>query len=221
MGWRVRRSIKILPGIRMNVGSRGVSSFSFGGRGMTVNVNKRGTRTTFSLPGTGISYRTSRSTQRRVAIGQPSSNPSPRVPMSPVRKKVIAVYALVGVLALFTYNALKPNSPTITASATLPAPQGASETPQRSAQPLPLSAIITPAAAAPARSIQAENSGAGKMVTTTTGANVRSQPTRTASISTVLDKGTNILVVETEGVWSHVTDQGGKMLGWVHNSILK
>jgi hypothetical protein len=55
MGFRFRRSIKILPGVRLNVSKSGVST-SIGTRGATVNISKRGTRTTVGIPGTGISY---------------------------------------------------------------------------------------------------------------------------------------------------------------------
>lgn len=55
MGFRFRRSIKILPGIRINLGKRGVS-LSAGVRGAHITVGKNGTRTTVGLPGTGVSY---------------------------------------------------------------------------------------------------------------------------------------------------------------------
>jgi Protein of unknown function (DUF4236) len=58
MGFRFRKSIKILPGIRFNVGRKGINSVSVGGRGATTNIGKHGTHTTYSIPGTGISYRT-------------------------------------------------------------------------------------------------------------------------------------------------------------------
>jgi uncharacterized protein DUF4236 len=58
MGFRFRKSIKILPGIRLNVGKKGINSVSVGGRGATTNIGKHGTHTTYSIPGTGISYRT-------------------------------------------------------------------------------------------------------------------------------------------------------------------
>ena len=55
MGFRFRRSVSLLPGIRLNFGTRGVST-SVGGRGFTLNFGKRGIRTTVGSPGTGISY---------------------------------------------------------------------------------------------------------------------------------------------------------------------
>lgn len=65
MGFRFRRSVKLFPGVRMNISTRG-TSFSVGGRGATVNLSARGTRTTFSVPGTGLSWtQTSRTTSAR------------------------------------------------------------------------------------------------------------------------------------------------------------
>jgi uncharacterized protein DUF4236 len=58
MGFRFRKSIKVLPGIRLNVGRKGINSLSIGGRGATTNIGKHGAHTTYSIPGTGISYRT-------------------------------------------------------------------------------------------------------------------------------------------------------------------
>jgi hypothetical protein len=55
MGFRFRRSVKILPGIRLNFGKRGVST-SIGVRGAHVTFGRTGTRTTFGLPGSGLSY---------------------------------------------------------------------------------------------------------------------------------------------------------------------
>jgi Protein of unknown function (DUF4236) len=55
VGFRFRRSIKILPGIRINLGKRGVST-SIGVRGAHVTFGRNGTRTTVGLPGTGLSY---------------------------------------------------------------------------------------------------------------------------------------------------------------------
>lgn len=57
MGFRFRRSVKLLPGVRLNFSTRGIST-SLGGRGATLNLGRRGARATFGLPGTGLSYTT-------------------------------------------------------------------------------------------------------------------------------------------------------------------
>src|SRR6266404_7138769 len=55
MSFRFRRSIKILPGVRLNFGKRGIST-SIGVRGAHITLGKTGTRTTIGLPGSGLSY---------------------------------------------------------------------------------------------------------------------------------------------------------------------
>ena len=58
MPLRVRRSVKIAPGVKMNLSKRG-ASVSVGTKGATTNVSKSGARSTVGVPGTGVSYTTS------------------------------------------------------------------------------------------------------------------------------------------------------------------
>ena len=58
MGWRFRKSLKILPGVRLNFGKGGLTSTTLGGRWLKTNVGGRGVKHTVSLPGTGVSYQT-------------------------------------------------------------------------------------------------------------------------------------------------------------------
>jgi hypothetical protein len=55
MGFRFRRSLKILPGIRLNLSGSG-ASVSLGPRGLRYTIGSRGTRTTVGLPGSGLSW---------------------------------------------------------------------------------------------------------------------------------------------------------------------
>lgn len=57
MGFRFRKSFKILPGVRINLGKKGIST-SIGPKGAKINIGPNGTRFTTSIPGTGISYST-------------------------------------------------------------------------------------------------------------------------------------------------------------------
>ena len=61
---RFRHSIRIVPGVRLNIGKGGVST-SLGERGAHVTVGHGHTRTTVGVPGTGLSYTTT--TRRRPA----------------------------------------------------------------------------------------------------------------------------------------------------------
>ena len=55
MGWKFFKRIKVLPGVTLNVSKSGVS-ISLGGKGMKLTIGPKHTTTTWSLPGTGLSY---------------------------------------------------------------------------------------------------------------------------------------------------------------------
>ncbi|ERT60770.1 DUF4236 domain-containing protein [Megasphaera vaginalis (ex Srinivasan et al. 2021)] len=57
MGFRFKRSIKILPGIRINF-NKNSHSISIGPRGAKTTFSKNGVRKTIGLPGSGLSYTT-------------------------------------------------------------------------------------------------------------------------------------------------------------------
>jgi hypothetical protein len=56
MAFRFRKSVKIMPGVRLNISKGGLST-SFGVRGASATIGKRGLYANAGLPGTGISYR--------------------------------------------------------------------------------------------------------------------------------------------------------------------
>jgi hypothetical protein len=76
MGWRFRRSVKIAPGVRLNFGKSGVTSWSVGGRGARVTFGKRGVTRTMGIPGTGLSY-----TER--ISGPPRTSTDAALPVEP------------------------------------------------------------------------------------------------------------------------------------------
>ncbi len=55
-GVRFRKSISVLPGVKINLSKTGVSS-SIGGHGATMNIGTRSRTVTLGIPGTGLSYR--------------------------------------------------------------------------------------------------------------------------------------------------------------------
>lgn len=93
MGFRFRRSIRLLPGLRLNLGKRGVS-VSAGIRGAHITVGQEGTRTTVGIPGTGVSYT---DFQRHGANQDSPSAPAEQ----PVQGGVSVLLLLVLVVALF------------------------------------------------------------------------------------------------------------------------
>lgn len=56
MGLRFRKSVKIAPGVRLNLNKKS-TSVTFGGKGFHHTVSSTGKRTsTVGIPGTGLSY---------------------------------------------------------------------------------------------------------------------------------------------------------------------
>src|SRR6266480_258554 len=105
MGYfRFRRSFKILPGVRWNIGKKG-SSVSFGGRGFTHTIGPKGSRTTVGIPGTGISY-----TQVH-----PRQQPAPPAPLLPSqmprslasKRSLSRAFYIVGVALLVLWLLMK------------------------------------------------------------------------------------------------------------------
>ncbi len=64
MGFRYRKQIKVIPGVKLNVTKNGLSSISVGKRGSSININKQGTKATVGIPNSGMSY----STKRKKAV---------------------------------------------------------------------------------------------------------------------------------------------------------
>jgi hypothetical protein len=85
MGFRFRRTIRLLPGVRLNIGKSG-ASVSVGGRGASVNISKRGVYGTAGIPGTGMSVR------------ERLDEPKPVAPQPTSRSWVMAVVVLAAVV---------------------------------------------------------------------------------------------------------------------------
>ncbi len=81
MGTRFRRSVKIAPGIKLNVTKTGVG-MTFGGKGAHYSVHSSGRHTrTVGLPGTGLYYQSTSKSGSQHATAKPSpSRPQPQRP---------------------------------------------------------------------------------------------------------------------------------------------
>jgi hypothetical protein len=60
MSWRFRKRLRIIPGFAWVNLSKSGASLSVGGKGATINLNRKGVQGTLSAPGTGVSYRSRR-----------------------------------------------------------------------------------------------------------------------------------------------------------------
>ncbi len=97
MGFRMRKSINLGGGARVNLSKSGVG-FSVGTKGARLTKTANGsTRTTFSVPGTGLSYSTEHSGHKSVAHtnhGAENSCPPPNGPKKPHSVKTIIQWVL-------------------------------------------------------------------------------------------------------------------------------
>lgn len=94
MGLRLRKSIKVLPGLKLNLSKSGVS-VTAGRRGACVNLSSRGTRATVGLPGTGISYSAKVGGGKKAAEAQPVMEQGPRL------KKPVSFLGKLGIWFLW------------------------------------------------------------------------------------------------------------------------
>jgi hypothetical protein len=128
MGLRFRRSIKLVPGVRLNIGLRR-TSVSVGGKGFTYNLGSKGSRVTVGIPGSGLSYSTNLQHQ----------NPATLLANSmPARKRYSATpFVVIAFILGLIYIAYQPTSP------------GAKSAPVNTSTPAPLRADITGTIAQP------------------------------------------------------------------------
>ncbi|MFZ7936268.1 DUF4236 domain-containing protein, partial [Bacillus thuringiensis] len=84
MGFKFRRSVKIAPGVKINLSNKG-AGVSVGGKGARVSVGPSGTRFSSSIPGTGLSYekrlsnknnKKKRNTEQQYSQVQPTFQPT-------------------------------------------------------------------------------------------------------------------------------------------------
>ena len=112
MGFRFRKSVKIAPGVRLNIGKKSVG-ISASVKGARVSVNSSGRKTTtVGLPGTGLSYsKTEKIGGRKTTTRSASSNNAqpirpdlpPAQPLEEKKKKGCcgcAVYAFIALLII-------------------------------------------------------------------------------------------------------------------------
>src|SRR5262245_3835081 len=94
MSFRFRKTVKLLPGVRLNLSGSG-ASVSFGPRGLHYTVGMKGTRATVGIPGSGLSWtsyqsfsssRSARSAESaRPAADSPPPNAEPALGATPTR----------------------------------------------------------------------------------------------------------------------------------------
>jgi Protein of unknown function (DUF4236) len=90
MGFRMRKSFSVIPGVRVNLSGTSVG-VTVGGKLARRTYNSRtGTHTSFSLPGTGISYTTSRAATVAKTVSAQQRRPQAPPPTQWVRPGLLA-----------------------------------------------------------------------------------------------------------------------------------
>ncbi len=113
MGLRFRRSIKILPGVKLNLGKKS-AGVSVGTTGARYSVNSSGRKTsTVGIPGTGLSY------SKSSGDGKKSDKDSKTVlPWRLILTVGILIFILIGGIAACTDSDDEPTTTTTAAETT-------------------------------------------------------------------------------------------------------
>jgi hypothetical protein len=241
MGWRYRKSVRLSPGVRLNL-SKGRPSVSIGRPGATLNLGRRGVNETFGIPGSGLSY-SSRSSGGAALIGLFIASFFALL-VSAARGNRAAQVALILLGAGTSYLY-------ITSSTTSERPNQVEQTPSqpaagphstlgnaRTLEPAVTSSIpsiaqrstallASPTAAAVPSSVgspvhmqdSSTRNGPGPIVFVITLANVRSGPAKTSEVVGQVHLGEGLSIFEVSGSWAHV-ERNNTVIGWVHRSLL-
>lgn len=200
MGFRFRKTIRLLPGVRLNI-SKGGFSTSVGRPGATINIGKRGVRGTVGLPGSGLSYSDMivkrRQGQERVtpqAIGHDASDAS-----SPGRRNVLIVTLIVvAVIVTLLFGA-----------GLMSARQS---TPLASQRPVIAPPVVLPnSTPAPLREAGSPH--------VTTDANCRANPNSRAKVVAALSDNQELTIVARQSGWVRVTTENEDC--WVASHLVQ
>lgn len=115
MGFRFRKSVKLLPGVRVNFSKSG-TSLSVGGKGATANFSKRGTRVTVGIPGTGISYSENLNKSKKSQSVQKIPTTTQYLESSERAPNPTLGYVLIGSIILFIIGLIFKSTGTIITS---------------------------------------------------------------------------------------------------------
>jgi len=97
MGFRLRKSIKLFGGIKLNLSKSGVG-ISAGVKGARVSIGPRGTRTTLSVPGTGLSYVSQKGLKKKTNKQQVPPQPQVIHTVTPYKGTRWLVGAIIGLM---------------------------------------------------------------------------------------------------------------------------
>ena len=226
MGFRFRRSVSLFPGMRINLSKSG-PSVSLGGGGATLNLSKRGTRATFGIRGTGISYQVSSSSgARHKPIAQPfANNVSGSGAQSPRRNPSPSVFVRAvigcGILAFLVHLlvARDPSKPDVAVSTILPANATVMHAPGAADPGQSGSSADVPSSTDGSAEASAASAATGGSVTILRTANLRSGPGTQNAILRVGQRGETLTVITSIRGWVEVQDNN--TTAWIAKSLVR
>ncbi|MGE4430518.1 MAG: DUF4236 domain-containing protein [Sphingobium sp.] len=203
MGWRFRRTVRIAPGIRVNISKSGFST-SLGGRGASVNFGPRGVRQTVGMPGTGLSF------SKLVTKGGGGGSSGGAGDRGSGCLGLVLILGLLVVLGqCLGGGGAAPDPQAPGGSAAAGASQGLFSTPGDGVTSIDADAVQAGAGAGAKAGI-----GAGETVYVQSSAlNARAAPSTGAPVLEKLPQGAALQVVERSGDWMKVA-QGATMF-WI------
>lgn len=197
MGFRFRKTIRLLPGVRLNISKSGLST-SVGRPGATINVGKRGVRGTVGLPGSGLSY-SDMLVKRQQRGAKPITFASDMSGASGTAGRNLLIVTLIigtGTIAVLSAAGLMT---------------------VRQSTPLPSDRAVMLAASTPDTVMVAQSEASATHVTSTV--NCRANPNRLTRVITILAGNENLTVVEKQAGWSRVITANNHC--WVSSRLVR
>jgi endonuclease YncB( thermonuclease family) len=181
MGFRFRKSFRILPGIRLNLNAKS-KSVRFGPRGLGYTVSTTGKRRiTASIPGTGLSYSEVTNPKRKSA-GSTVPTPSSK---SRAKNNRIWIVAL-GIVAVLVGAGVASNG---------------RSSPDSQIPATPQTALTTPSSVMSAVEVR---------FVTASSLNIRAEPSTTSDVVGRVKSRDELTVLESKGGWLKIHSAGGQ-----------
>lgn len=226
MGFRFRRSLRIAPGVRINVSKSGMS-YSFGGRGATVNVSSKGARATYGIPGTGLSYTTklsgSKKSRKHPAAVAAVADPLPATIHPSSRRfslsRAVGVAAAL-ILAASIFQQFKSTS--AEAPSSPPSPGVTTSYVSLTSQPVAAPSVVVPVTLAQAVEAPAvERAAIAKQYVSGHKVPLRAEPNDKGRVLDRYEAGQAVEVLGRQGDWIQIRHTLTQREGWIQAKRLR
>lgn len=214
VGFRFRRSIRLAPGLRINLSKSG-PSLSVGSRDATMNFGPRGKKMTVGVPGTGLSYQATlgrSGSKQTTATSEPNNLATVAYSdtsgtKSRAKSGHLGWLLLAAVLGFMGFAALMNSGSGPTTS--IPSVKVTAPS---------VTAAVTDAVAPPTVTSQ-EPQPAREWVEVSASANIRRSPRPDAAVMGFASRHARYGVFGRSGAWTQIGN--GSAIGWVGNSRLE